>query len=273
MSLVLLVASGNQKNNMCLIFLSFNQHPDYPLIIAANRDEFYDRPATPIGLWPDYKNVLAGKDLTGGGTWLGVTKSGYFAMLTNYRDMSSIKANAPTRGKLVLDYLAGEFDAATYLKALDASANLYNGYNIILGTLDDPWYYSNQNHELFRLGTGLYGLSNALLDTKWPKVASGKERFKQIIAETALDFEAIFSLMFDKTLAPDDQLPETGIGFEKEKLLSSRFIEMPGYGTRNTTVLVKDKHNNVQVVERTYTSADASTSEVKFDFAINSKGI
>ena len=254
---------------MCLIFLSFNQHPDYPLIIAANRDEFYDRPASSIGLWPEYPNILAGKDLTGGGTWLGVTKSGSFAMLTNYRDMANIKANAPTRGKLVLDYLAGEFDASNYLQALDASASLYNGYNIILGTLNDPWYYSNQNHEIFRLGTGLYGLSNALLDTKWPKVEIGKEKFKQIIERESLDFEAIFSFMYDKTLAPDEKLPDTGIGYEKEKLLSSMFIELPGYGTRNTTLLVKDKNNNVQLIERTYSQPDDSTSELKFEFSLN----
>ena len=255
---------------MCLIFLSFNQHPDYPLIIAANRDEFYDRPASSIGLWPEYANILAGKDLTGGGTWLGVTKSGYFAMLTNFRDMVNIKANAPTRGKLVLDYLAGEFDASNYLQALDASASLYNGYNIILGTLNDPWYYSNQNHEIFRIGTGLYGLSNALLDTKWPKVEMGKEKFKQIIEQESLDFEAIFSFMYDKTLAPDEKLPDTGIGYEKEKLLSSMFIELPGYGTRNTTLLIKDKDNNVQLIERTYSQPDDSTSELKFEFSINS---
>ena len=254
---------------MCLIFLSFNQHPDYPLIIAANRDEFYDRPATALGLWPEYPNILAGKDLTGGGTWLGVTKSGYFAMLTNYRDMASIKANAPTRGKLVLDYLAGEFDPSNYLLALDASSSLYNGYNIILGTLNDPWYYSNQNHEMFRLGTGLYGLSNALLDTNWPKVDSGKEKFKQIIEQESLDFEALMSFMYDKTLASDENLPDTGIGYEKEKLLSSMFIELPGYGTRNTTLLVKDKNDNVQLIERTYYHKDNSTSELKFEFSIN----
>ncbi len=255
---------------MCLIFLSFNQHPDYPLIIAANRDEFYDRPASSLGLWPEYPNILAGKDLTGGGTWLGVTKSGYFAMLTNYRDMANIKANAPTRGKLVLDYLAGEFDASNYLQALDASSSLYNGYNIILGTLNDPWYYSNQNHEIFRLGTGLYGLSNALLDTKWPKVEIGKEKYRQIIEKEQLDFEAIFYFMYDKTLAADEKLPDTGIGYEKEKLLSSMFIELPGYGTRNTTLLIKDKANNVQIIERTYSQPNDSTSELKFEFSLNS---
>ena len=191
-------------------------------------------------------------------------------MLTNYRDMASIKANAPTRGKLVLDYLAGEFNAANYLQALDASASLYNGYNIILGTLNDPWYYSNQNHELFRLGTGLYGLSNALLDTRWPKVEIGKEKFKQIIEQESLDFDALFNFMYDKTLAPDNKLPDTGIGYEKEKLLSSMFIELPGYGTRNTTVLVKDKNDNVQIIERTYSQPNDSTSELEFEFSINS---
>jgi len=255
---------------MCLIFLSFNQHPDYPLIIAANRDEFYNRPAKPIDLWPEYPNVLAGKDLTGGGTWLGVTKSGHFAMLTNYRDMAHIKKNAPTRGKLVLDYLAGEFDAAKYLQALNASAGIYNGYNILLGTLDDPWYYSNQNHNLVRLGTGLYGLSNALLDSKWPKVEKGKEKFKKIIEQDSLDIEALFGFMSDKTLAPDDKLPDTGIGYEKEKLLSSMFIDFPGYGTRNTTILIKDKDDNVQIIERTYSPTDDSALQQKFEFSLNS---
>jgi uncharacterized protein with NRDE domain len=253
---------------MCLIFLSYNHNPDYPFIVAANRDEFYNRPAQPLGLWPEYPNILAGKDLTGGGTWLGVTKSGYFAMLTNYRDMASIKAQAPTRGKLVLDYLAGELDAANYLQALHASAALYNGYNILLGTLDDPWYYSNQSNEIARLGSGNYGLSNALLDTKWPKVENGKENFRQIIEQEALDIDALFAFMNNKTLAPDDQLPDTGIGYEKEKGLSSMFIELPGYGTRNTTLLIKDKHGKVQLIERTYSHKDKSTSEQKFDFSV-----
>ena len=122
---------------------------------------------------------------------------------------------------------------------------------------------------MFRLGTGLYGLSNALLDTKWPKVETGKEKFKQIIEEESLDYEALMSFMYDKTLAPDEKLPETGIGYEKEKLLSSMFIELPGYGTRNTTVLIKDKNDNVQLIKRTYYHKDNSTSEIKFDFSLN----
>ncbi len=258
---------------MCLVFLSYNQHPKYPLIIVANRDEFFDRPALPLDYWPENNNLLAGKDLTGGGTWFGVTKTGYFAMLTNYRDMANIKTTAPTRGKLVSDYLAGEFDPSTYLQALNSSANQYNGYNIILGTLDNPWYYSNQNNKLYQLGTGLYGLSNALLDSKWPKVERGKENFRQIVEGDKLGIESLFGLMTDRTLAADDQLPNTGIGFEKEKLLSSMFIDMPGYGTRNTTVLLKDKNNKVQVIERTYSQKDNSTSEQKFKFSLIRNGL
>jgi len=254
---------------MCLIFLSFNQHPKYPLIIAANRDEFFDRPASALEVWPEDKKIIAGKDLTGGGTWLGVTKSGYFAMLTNYRDMANIKTNAPTRGKLVLDYLAGEFDPSNYLQALNSSASNYNGYNIILGKLDDPWYYSNQNNKLYSLGTGLYGLSNALLDTKWPKVKNGKKTFESIISREDFKTEELLEFMHNTVLAPDEQLPETGIGHEKEKLLSSMFIEMPGYGTRNTTILLKDYNNNVEIIERTFSHDAKSTSEEKFNFSID----
>jgi len=256
---------------MCLIFVAFNQHPKYPLIIAANRDEFLDRPAKQIDFWSENSNILAGKDLTAGGTWLGVTKTGYFAMLTNYRDLSNLKANAPSRGKLVLDYLAGELDPRAYLKALNSTASKYNGYNIILGTLDDPWYYSNQNNKIYQLGSGLYGLSNALLDTKWPKVERGKEKFADIISHDVINVESIFSFMNDRTLAEDEQLPDTGIGYEKEKLLSSLYIEMPGYGTRNTTIILKDNEGKVEVIDRAYNRNNNSTSDKEFKFSLSSQ--
>jgi len=253
---------------MCLIFLSYNQHPKYPLIIAANRDEFLDRPALPMDYWPENPNILAGQDLTGGGTWLGVTTSGYFSMLTNYRDMANIKTNAPTRGKLVLDYLKGEFDPATYLQALDASGGQYNGYNILLGTMHNPWYYSNQNHKFYQLGSGLYGLSNALLDSNWPKVDRGKTAFRELVESNNVNSESLFELMINKELADDDQLPDTGIGIEKEKLLSSMFIDMQGYGTRNTTILIMDRNNTVEITERTYSKADGTSSDQKFNFSL-----
>lgn len=252
---------------MCLVFLSYNQHPQYSFISVSNRDEFFDRKAEKMHFWPEYPNVLAGKDISAGGTWMGLTTTGRFSMLTNYRDMANIKSNAPTRGKLVLDYLVGEFDPSLYLEALNADAERYNGYNILLGTLDDPWYFSNQNKTIYRLGTGLYGLSNALLDTKWPKVQRGKERFGQLIEQQQVDPDALINMMYDTALADDTLLPDTGIGFEKEKLLSSMFINMPGYGTRNTTVVLKDRQGNVVVKERTY-DEQRSTSDVEFGFKI-----
>lgn len=255
---------------MCLIFLSFNQHPEFPLIVAANRDEFYNRPATPLDFWQENPKILAGKDLSGGGTWLGVSKTGYFGMLTNYRDMANLKLGAPTRGKLVIDYLAGEFDPSTYLQALDANASKYNGYNIILGKLNDPWYYSNENHKIYRLGTGLYGLSNAFIDTDWPKVTLGKEHFRQVIEQDSFDTEDLFALMNNKELASDDDLPNTGIGYEKEKLLSSMYIEMSGYGTRNTTILTKDREGNVKILERTYSTKENLISDKEYEFSISS---
>jgi uncharacterized protein with NRDE domain len=254
---------------MCLIFLAYNKHPKYPLVIAANRDEFLDRPAKQLGFWEEHPSILAGKDLTAGGTWLGVTKTGYFAMLTNYRDLSNIKANAPSRGKLVLDYLTGELEPSNYLQALNGSAGLYNGYNIILGTVNDPWYYSNQNNKIYQLGTGIYGLSNALLDTKWPKVERGKKKFAQLIKQETIDIESLMSFMNDKNLAEDEQLPDTGIGYEKEKLLSSMFIDMPGYGTRNTTILLKDNEGNIHVTERSFNIQNNALNDQSFKFSLN----
>ncbi len=254
---------------MCLIFLAYNSHPEYPLVLAANRDEFYDRPARPMDIWPEHPHILAGKDLQAGGTWLGVSKSGYFAMITNYRDMRQpTKPQAPSRGKLVLDYLTGLFEPKKYLQALHADANRYNGYNIILGTLTDPWYYSNQTNKIIRLGTGIYGLSNALLDTPWPKVRRGKERFKQILAEKNIDKEALFTMMRDSTPAADDELPDTGLDYEKEKALSSVFIRLPGYGTRNTTLLLLDKNGHVSLIERTYIPDQEAQMDREFGFSI-----
>ena len=253
---------------MCLIFLSYNQHPDYPFIAVANRDEFYDRPAKAIHFWPDHPGILAGKDLSGGGTWLGVTKKGYFSMLTNFRDIPNIKPNAPTRGKLVLDFLIGNHDSASYLQALNADSNRFNGYNILLGTLTDPWYYSNQNNTIYRLGTGSYGLSNALLDTDWPKVTEGKRNFNEIISQDDFKVDELFEMMLDRTEAPEEKLPDTGIGLEKEKSLSSRFIVMDGYGTRNTTVLLLDKNKRVMLKERTFNPIDQSFKDHEIDFTL-----
>ena len=137
--------------------------------------------------------------------------------------------------------------------------------------VNDPWYYSNQNNKIYQLGTGIYGLSNALLDTKWPKVEQGKKNFADIINQDEFDIESLMSFMKDGTLAEDDSLPDTGIGYEKEKLLSSMFIDMPGYGTRNTTILLKDNKENIQVIERSYNIENNSSADKSFKFSLSKK--
>lgn len=254
---------------MCLIFLSYKQNKDYPLIVLANRDEFYKRPTMSANYWEENPNILAGKDLEGGGTWMGITKNGYMSMLTNYRDIANIKPNAPTRGKLVSDYLQGEFSPKEYLKALSKTGSDYNGYSLITGSFNDPWYYSNYQNKIAQLGTGLYGLSNALLNSKWPKIETGKEELAPLLLEDKIDKEALFNLMTNAKLAEDNQLPETGLPLEKEKAISSRFINIEGYGTRCTTLIMVDKSGKVNFTERQYENGAATGEENQFAFKIN----
>lgn len=249
---------------MCLIFLSYRQHEDYPLIVLANRDEFYSRATTPANYWSG-SGILAGKDLVGGGTWLGMNKRGKLAMLTNYRDLINLKPEAPTRGKLVSDFLTGDFKPDTYLSALDKSASLYNGYNLILGTVDDPWYYSNYQRKIYQLGTGLYGLSNELLDSPWPKVVKGKMEMKELLGANHIDKERLFDVMRDSVTANDNQLPTTGLSLTKERALSSMFIDTPDYGTRCTTLIMMNKNGEVYFEERTYIP---KISKATFEFKI-----
>jgi uncharacterized protein with NRDE domain len=217
-----------------------------------------------LGFWEDHPTILAGRDMEASGTWMGVTQNGYFAVLTNYRDPGNIKPNAPSRGKLVSDYLIGEFNPPTYLQALFASAVNYNSYNIILGTLEDPWYFTNEDDRITRLGSGIYGLSNAFLDTKWPKVEKGKAAFKEIINNKIISKDDLFDMMLDKTPADDHQLPNTGVGYDLEKKLSAMFVEMKNYGTRNTTLLLKHKNGDIEMIERTHSFNNKSGSEKRF---------
>ncbi len=253
---------------MCLIFVSFKQHAKHPLVILANRDEFYNRPTQPAHFWEDNPSILAGKDLEGGGTWMGITRNGFLAMLTNYRDVAHIKSKAPTRGKLVSDYLQGEFAPKEYLMALSKTGHLYNGYNLIVGTVHDPWYYSNQQQKIVQLGTGLYGISNGLLHSKWPKVEQGKQELAPLLAHHMLDTEALFAVMANTDKAEDSQLPDTGLSTEKEKELSARFIATQGYGTRCTTLITLNQQGVVQFTERLFTDGRFTGNEHSFEFTL-----
>lgn len=225
---------------MCLIIFAWKVIPGMPLIAAANRDEFYLRPASAAGWWEDQPDVFAGRDLQGGGTWLGVTRQGRFAAITNIRAPSEKRPDAPTRGKLVSEYLSGNLSPADYIEQLRPRANDYNGFNLLVGDRDNLLWYSNRGDADPRNGKpleyGVYGLSNALLDTPWPKVTRAKAQFSSLLCLGAPE-ETFFELLADSTRANDCRLPSTGVSIEWERILSSIFICAPDYGTRASTIV------------------------------------
>ena len=221
---------------MCLILVAWRTHPDFPLVVAANRDEFRNRPSAPASFWNDIPSVLAGRDLVAGGTWLGISRDGRFAALTNFRDPSRIDPKAPSRGALVADFLAGQQDATDYAHMLEASGARYNGFNILMTDGRCLCWYSNIGNRSRVLSPGIYGVSNDLLDTPWPKVRDAKSALG--VALTALpDDKALFELLRDDRIHPDDQLPRTGVSLELERMLSAAFIVGQDYGTRSSTVV------------------------------------
>jgi uncharacterized protein with NRDE domain len=253
---------------MCLIFLSVQQHPHYKLMIAANRDEFYHRKTAPAEFWKDQPAILGGRDLEAQGTWMAMTKSGKIGMVTNYRDPKNIDPTAPSRGQLVTDFLQGEKEAEAYLKEVELAGKKYNGFNLISGNVSELFYYSNYGGSPKKIQHGIHGLSNHLLDTPWPKVARGKAKFKTIIESDKISAPALFDFMHDTEQAADDKLPETGIGLERERALSSMFIKTLGYGTRGSTVVLVDHQGNVEFTERVYDLNTFQFTERDFQFKI-----
>lgn len=235
---------------MCLIVLAYRVNSIYPLIMAANRDEFYDRPSAPADFWSERPDILAGRDLKEGGTWCGVTKGGKFAALTNFRDPLSVRAGAPSRGNLVRRYLEGDYTAEEFLGFLRKEGSAYNGFSIIFGTVKGLFYYSNRGAEA-RIVPGIHGLSNALLGTPWPKVNRGIASMTAVLnGGSNLDVETFFAFLRDETKPADDELPDTGVGYEWERILSSVFIRSPIYGTRSSTVIMLVEGGGGVFVER-----------------------
>ena len=234
---------------MCLIVFAWKVLPSVPLVAAANRDEFYQRATAPAAPWPEHPQVYAGRDLQAGGSWMGITSAAQcpsqqagarFAAITNIRAPSEHNDDAPSRGHLVADYLAGCMTPEEYVAALRARADDYNGYNLVLGDRDTLIWYSNRGDADPRngqpLAPGVYGVSNALLDAPWPKVVKTKAQFASLLCLGAPD-DAFFEMLSDTTPAPDQRLPETGVPLDIERVLSSVRIESPGYGTRTSTVV------------------------------------
>ena len=256
---------------MCSIFFAYKQNPRYRLVVAANRDEFYERPTAQAYFWDDVPDVLAGRDLKHGGTWLGITKTGRFAAVTNYRD-GFVSSDNLSRGSLVSDFLRGEIETQTYLEEVKKNAARYSGFNLLAGDEESLWYFSNRELSKRKLNAGIYGLSNHLLDTPWQKVVKGKNALTGLVAEKEVLADDVFSFLTNQQQAEDSLLPDTGIGIEKERILSSVFIVSPIYGTRSSTVLLIGNDGEVNFIERTFRDGLYRGEEVNFKFQIqNSK--
>lgn len=251
---------------MCLLSFHFDPNSATPLTLVANRDEFHQRPAAPAHFWPQYPHILAGKDLSGGGTWLGVTKRGFFAALTNVRQLPAPYQGSISRGNLVLDFLIEEADPQTYLMGIQAKADLYDGFNLVVGNRESCWFYSNrQTQSPMALSAGLYGLSNASLDTPWPKLEAAKDSLQTWLYQPNPQIELLHTLLKDRNTYPQSLLPDTGIGEPWETLLSSAFIVSDNYGTRASTGLIIG-NDNIQFQEASYNCNGETLQLETFNF-------
>ena len=235
---------------MCLILVAWQAHPDFPLVVAANRDEFYTRPTAAASFWSDRK-ILAGRDMKDGGTWMGVTRTGRFAALTNYRAPEHHRDGAISRGHLVADFLGADEAPMAWLKNRAVGDAEYNGFNLIAAYDGELAWASNITGDCQALAPGVYGLSNHLLDSPWPKVQAARSALANALADLP-DHQPFFDLLRDDTIHPDDQLPRTGVSLEWERLLSSAFVKAPGYGTRSSTVVLMGRDGALIFDEQTW---------------------
>ena len=252
---------------MCLLLIDWQTHADYRVVIAANRDEFHDRPSAAAAWWSDHPDLLGGRDLEAMGTWMAINRAGHFAAVTNVRNPAG--AGSKTRGALAVDFLVhAQPRVSNYLRRLETSAGQYNGYNFIGFDGTDMAWFNNAQSDNKILSPGLYGLSNAALDTAWPKVIRLKSDYAQFSSSKENFYENLFSLLSDRQIASDDQLPSTGIELEMERRLSPIFIEGSSYGTRCSTIYTLSNDGIVNFRERRFNSKRQLIGESSFEFEI-----
>lgn len=254
---------------MCLIVFACNCHPVYRLILGANRDEFRDRPTDPARFWSDAQHILAGRDKRAGGTWLGITTDGKLAAITNYRDPHRQVVDPPSRGTLVTNFLNDTMvTSEAFQGILSRDGQVYDGFNLLYGTSNELHYFTNRGGSSGPITPGIHGLSNHLLDSRWPKVTVAKSRLEAIVKHKNVDPEQIFEALSDPAPFADGLLPDTGIGPERERLLSPIFIEDDKYGTRSTTVLLIDRSGRVTFIEKVFDSSHMISSTQRYSFLI-----
>ena len=251
---------------MCLIYIAWRRHPRHRLVVAANRDEFHARPALPAHWWDDAPGVLAGRDLEAGGTWLGVTSGGRFAAITNYQGPSVRLANARSRGALVSEFLAGDASAPQYLDRVTQEGHRYNGFSLLTMDGDRLAFASNRSRGVVRLAPGVYGLSNHLLDTAWPKVTNGKRDLERLLAGPEVRVPDLLALLaVDDPRSDEAPRADTESDLEPMHWRSSRFILGDNYGTRTSTVVLLDAGGAGVFVERSFDASGAAVGDAEFE--------
>ncbi|WP_458414464.1 NRDE family protein [Schinkia sp. CFF1] len=251
---------------MCLILFGYHVHPKYKLIVAANRDEFYGRETAPAYYWDDHPEILAGRDFKKMGTWMGVTKGGLFAAITNFRNPNENTEDKRSRGELVSNFLKSNVPPEEYLQTLKDTSSMYPGYNLLVGSQNELIYFSNVTKTPFKIEKGVHGVSNHLLNTNWPKVQKGKEDFEKIINGREENIiERLFTLLQISDPAQDEALPNTGVSLEMERMLSPIFIKSENYGTRSSTVLLMNEQKII-FNERVYYKSDYHDQQYVINF-------
>jgi uncharacterized protein with NRDE domain len=251
---------------MCLILFGWRAHPRYRLVLAANRDEFHERPTEAADFWPSQPDWLGGRDLQAGGTWLGVTRSGRFAAVTNYREPLAPQTPLErSRGDLVTDFLAGRRAPLLHARSLLAGASSYRGFNLLLGDPDSLVYVSNRHDRVSEVEEGIHGLSNHLLDTDWPKVHSGRERLGALLRDERVEASALIELLTEREQVPGAMPLDQGDGAIRRHLMNHFFIVSPVYGTRSSTVLLIRNDGRAEFVERRFAPDGSETGTSQFN--------
>ena len=255
---------------MCLAVIAYQSAEKWPLVLVTNRDEVHTRNAIPVGPWVDHPSIVAGRDVTGGGTWLGLSTEGRIALLTNVREPGRHIPDAPTRGQLTERFLLAEDSPADHARSLQDDMNRYNGFNLLIGDMNELWYVSNRsNRSPHKLHPGVFGLSNAELQTPWPKLVKTRDAVASHLESLSttnqdLDYQVLFDIMSDRQTPPDDQLPSTGVGIERERMLGSPFIKSETYGTRCTTIVMVSQDETAWIFERTFNPDGQITGSAKW---------
>lgn len=253
---------------MCVLAFAWRVHERFPMVIAGNRDEFHERPAAPAHWWEEHPGLLAGRDLREGGTWMGMTRRGRFAVVTNIREPAETgDAEFRSRGGLVTEFLTSALSPAAWAANLDAGE--YRGFNLIFGDLEQALYLSSRDESASALEPGVYGLSNHLLDTPWPKVVRTRDGLARWLDGQNPNINGIFRMLANPQQAEDASLPETGVPLEWERRLSSVFIVHPVYGTRASTVMMWDRSGEAYLEERSFTATGESRESRRFEFALD----